>query len=254
MQRDYYVGLDIGTDSIGWAVTDTNYRLLKFKENAQWGIRLLEESNTAEERRAFRSARRRTMRNRFRTECLQLLFSKEISKSDPSFFARINDSDLWAEDKSVEGKYSLFNDKNFNDKDYFIKYPTIYHLRKAFLDGEKISDVRLLYLAISHIIKNRGHFLFDSASLGDNAIPNFSDVWIELTNYLSDTYSVELVCKNIDDVKDVLKDRKLNVTSRKTRLSEIFNIGKADEPAASIIGLLSGASVKSSAIFSKQRV
>ncbi len=249
MQRDYYVGLDIGTDSIGWAVTDTNYRLLKFKGNAQWGIRLLEESNTAEERRAFRSARRRTMRNRFRTECLQLLFSKEISKSDPSFFARINDSDLWAEDKSVEGKYSLFNDKNFNDKDYFIKYPTIYHLRKAFLDGEKISDVRLLYLAISHIIKNRGHFLFDSASLGDNAIPNFSDVWIELTNYLSDTYSVELVCKNIDDVKDVLKDRKINVTSRKTRLSEIFNIGKADEPAASIIGLLSGASVKSSAIF-----
>ena len=80
MQRDYYVGLDIGTDSIGWAVTDTNYRLLKFKENAQWGIRLLEESNTAEERRAFRSARRRTMRNRFRTcsFCLVRKFRNRI--------------------------------------------------------------------------------------------------------------------------------------------------------------------------------
>lgn len=64
--EDYYIGLDIGTDSIGWAVTDTNYNLQKFKGNAMWGIRLLEESKTAEERRIFRSARRRTQRNKFR--------------------------------------------------------------------------------------------------------------------------------------------------------------------------------------------
>ena len=49
--RDYYIGLDIGTDSVGWAVTDTLYNILKFKGNAMWGIRLLEESVTAEERR-----------------------------------------------------------------------------------------------------------------------------------------------------------------------------------------------------------
>ena len=57
-QKDYYIGLDVGTDSVGWAVTDTEYNILKFKGNAQWGIRLLDESNTAEERRAFRASRR----------------------------------------------------------------------------------------------------------------------------------------------------------------------------------------------------
>ena len=144
MEKDYYVGLDIGTDSIGWAVTDADYNLLKFKGNAQWGIRLLEKSKTAEERRRFRSARRRTMRNRFRIECLQLLFDKEISKKDSSFFARLNDSALWAEDKSVEGKYSLFHDEGFTDRDYYKKYPTVYHLRRAFLENEDITDIRLV--------------------------------------------------------------------------------------------------------------
>ena len=33
MKKEYYIGLDIGTDSIGWAVTDTEYNLLKFKGN-----------------------------------------------------------------------------------------------------------------------------------------------------------------------------------------------------------------------------
>ena len=249
MKKDYYVGLDIGTDSIGWAVTDADYNLLKFKGNAQWGIRLLEESKTAEERRRFRSARRRTMRNRFRIECLQLLFNKEISKKDPSFFARLKDSALWAEDKSVEGKYSLFHDEGFTDKEYYEDYPTVYHLRKAFLKNEDITDVRLLYLAVSHIIKHRGHFLFDSEALGDRTIPEFEDVWLELTNYLSDTYSVDLVCENMEEVKNTLKNRQLSITSKKAKLLSLTGVGKKDEPAASMIGLLSGATVKASAIF-----
>lgn len=48
--ENYYIGLDIGSDSVGWAVTDTEYNVLKFNGNAMWGIRLLEESQTAEER------------------------------------------------------------------------------------------------------------------------------------------------------------------------------------------------------------
>ena len=84
--KNYYIGLDVGTDSIGWAATDENYNVLKFKGNAQWGIRLLDESKTAEERRTFRASRRRTQRNKFRIECLEMLFDKEISKKDPSFF------------------------------------------------------------------------------------------------------------------------------------------------------------------------
>lgn len=40
MQK-YYLGLDIGTNSVGWAVTDENYNLCKFGGKRMWGIRYL---------------------------------------------------------------------------------------------------------------------------------------------------------------------------------------------------------------------
>ena len=64
MEKEYYLGLDIGTDSIGWAVTDTNYKILKFNGNAMWGIRLIDVSQTAEERRIYRTTRRRIKTSR----------------------------------------------------------------------------------------------------------------------------------------------------------------------------------------------
>ena len=62
----YYLGLDIGTTSVGWAVTDDRYEIIKRHGKALWGIRLFEQANTAEERRAFRTARRRTERRKNR--------------------------------------------------------------------------------------------------------------------------------------------------------------------------------------------
>lgn len=84
--KAYYIGLDIGTDSIGWAAADMDYRIMKFRGNAMWGTRLFDESNTAEERRSFRTARRRVMRKRDRLNTLESLFDEEITKKDPSFF------------------------------------------------------------------------------------------------------------------------------------------------------------------------
>lgn len=34
MKKIYFIGLDIGTDSIGWSVTDENYNLIKFNGKA----------------------------------------------------------------------------------------------------------------------------------------------------------------------------------------------------------------------------
>lgn len=39
---DYYVGLDLGTNSVGWAVTDKNYKVLRFNHKSMWGIRLFD--------------------------------------------------------------------------------------------------------------------------------------------------------------------------------------------------------------------
>ena len=33
---DYYLGLDIGTNSVGWAVTDEKYNILKSHGKAMW--------------------------------------------------------------------------------------------------------------------------------------------------------------------------------------------------------------------------
>ena len=253
-QKDYYVGLDIGTDSIGWAVTDTMYNVLKFKGNAQWGIRLLDESNTAEERRAFRSSRRRTQRNKFRIQCLEMLFNEEIAKKDVAFYQRLHDSNLWEEDKSVKGKYSLFNDVDFTDKDYYKKYPTIYHLRRALIENNEPVDVRLVFLAVSHIVKNRGHFLFESDSLGSNAVPCFDDVWNELSVFLSEEYEVSLECPQIDVVCDVLKNKNLSITAKKAELIKLFSVGKKEEPATSIMTLLAGGTAKSSDLFSDEEL
>ena len=38
--KNYYIGLDVGTDSIGWAVTDENYELLRERGRDFWGARI----------------------------------------------------------------------------------------------------------------------------------------------------------------------------------------------------------------------
>ena len=45
----YYLGLDIGTNSVGWAVTDPSYRLERFHKKDMWGIRLFEQIDAPKE-------------------------------------------------------------------------------------------------------------------------------------------------------------------------------------------------------------
>ena len=54
LTKEYYLGLDVGTNSVGWAVTDSQYNLCKFKKKDMWGIRLFESAKTAEKRRLQR--------------------------------------------------------------------------------------------------------------------------------------------------------------------------------------------------------
>ena len=72
----------------------------------------------------------------------------------------MEDSKFYIEDKKIAEKYTLFIGTEYNDKDYYRQFPTIYHLRAALIKGKKEYDVRLVYLAIHHILKNR-HFLYE---------------------------------------------------------------------------------------------
>ena len=160
--KDYYVGFDIGTESVGWAVSDFYYNLCKFHGKSMWGYELFDECNTAVDRRTFRNSRKRIDRKKQRIAWLQMLFNEEISKVDIAFFQRLKESNLYLEDKSTNVPYAVFADKNYTDVDYHNAYPTIYHLRKDLIEREDPHDIRLVYLALHHLIKNRGHFLFDN--------------------------------------------------------------------------------------------
>lgn len=252
--KNYYLGLDLGTDSIGWAVTDEQYNIPKFKGNSMWGIRLLESGETAVERRTFRGARRRLDRSKFRQSCLEMLFNKEISKKDVAFFQRIKDSAFYDGDKSVDGKFSLFNDFDYNDRDYHIDYPTVYHLRKELVENDSEHDVRLVYLAISHIIKNRGHFLFDSDILGSGGNSNFSEIWEELNSYIHDNFdSSGLYCSNIKEVENILKNSSFTATKKKDSLIREFCLNKkVNAFEIAIVSLLSGATAKACDLFNTE--
>lgn len=169
-QKDYYIGFDIGTDSVGWAVTDTNYHLLRAKGKDLWGVHLFDAAQTAEGRRGYRSTRRRLARRKYRLKLLQELFAPEISKVDPSFYQRLEDSKYYPEDKHTASRYTLFSENGLTDKSFYKQWPTMFHLRRDLYHGEAkaFSDIRFLYLAIAHIIKYRGNFLFEGKSFSIN--------------------------------------------------------------------------------------
>lgn len=251
--KDYYIGLDIGTDSIGWAVTDTNYNIPKFKGNSMWGVRMTEEAQTAVDRRNFREARRRTQRNKFRIECLQMLFDKEIAKKDVSFFQRLKDSNLYKEDKNVKGKYSVFTDSDYTDKDYHKDYPTIYHLRKELATSSNPHDIRLVYLAIHHIIKNRGHFLFDSDLSNDDNFNSFKDVWEDLNVFTNDNYEFYVEIKDYQVVENILKSKSMSKSKKRDEICKSLGVTKkADPQKYALVTAAVGNAVKPADLFNNE--
>lgn len=87
MGKMYYLGLDIGTNSVGYAVTDPSYHLLKFKGEPMWGAHVFAAGNQSAERRSFRTSRRRLDRRQQRVKLVQEIFASVISPIDPRFLS-----------------------------------------------------------------------------------------------------------------------------------------------------------------------
>ena len=163
--KSYYLGLDIGTSTIGYAISDKKYNVIKKGRKSLWGVYQFYAANTAADRRGFRTGRRNKDRRKQRVELLQEYFSEEISKIDFGFYLRMKDSFFYPDDKQELQTNSLFNDENFKDQDYHDLYPTIYHLRDDLMFSNKKKDIRLVYLALHHLMKHRGHFLFEGKNI-----------------------------------------------------------------------------------------
>ena len=213
----WYLGLDIGTASVGWAVTDTEYKIIRKNKKRLWGVRLFEEATTAQERRTYRSNRRRLARRKWRLNLLEELFSEEIAKVDPNFFLKLKESKYHNEDKTHKLPYTIFNDKDYTDKDYYKEYPTIYHLRSSLMI-EKEPDIRKVFLAIHHILKNRGHFLLQGQSFKDGNINNLIKELLELDILHHD---LEVNDEIVENIKNIAIEKK-NLTEKVNGLKKLF--------------------------------
>ncbi len=251
--KKYYLGLDIGTNSVGWAVTDENYNIIKKNNFSFWGVRMFDEAKTAKERRTFRSSRRRLARRKERIELLQAEFLEEINKVDPNFFQRLNDSFCKQEDKLLNNHYTFFDD-SMTDKEYFSKFPTIYHLRNHLITSKEKIDIRMLYLALHHIIKYRGNFLQEGEEFskkGSNVINIINEINAVIVETMADFEDDEDYFKpiEINNEEGFLKELQTTmneIVSKKdktNKLKELFKTEKNTIVYEFVIPLLCGSKV-----------
>lgn len=160
--KNYYLGLDICTDSVGYAASSETYDLVKFHGEPVWGVTTFETAALAEERRMNRTARRRLDRRQQRVQLLSEIFASSICAVDPNFFIRRKESALFAED--TQHGVKIF-DGSISDVEYHRQYSTIHHLIDDLMHTEEPRDVRLVYLACAWFVANRGHFLSEFGSV-----------------------------------------------------------------------------------------
>ena len=227
--KSYSIGLDIGTNSVGWAVITDDYKVpskkMKVLGNTDKyfikknliGALLFDEGTTAEDRRLKRTARRRYTRRKNRLRYLQEIFSEKMRKVDSSFFHRLDDSFLVPEDKRGS-KYPIFATLE-EEKEYHKNFPTIYHLRKYLADSKERADLRLIYLALAHIIKYRGHFLYeDTFDIKNNDIQK---IFNEFISIYDNTFEESSLSGQNAPVEAIFTD-KISKSAKRERVLKLF--------------------------------
>ncbi|MCY7092661.1 type II CRISPR RNA-guided endonuclease Cas9 [Streptococcus oralis] len=227
--KNYSIGLDIGTNSVGWAVITDDYKVpskkmkvlgntdKRFIKKNLIGALLFDEGTTAEARRLKRTARRRYTRRKNRLRYLQEIFDEEMNKVDSSFFHRLDDSFLIPEDKRGS-KYPIFATLA-EEKEYHKQFPTIYHLRKQLADSKEKADLRLIYLALAHMIKYRGHFLYEEAfDIKNNDIQK---IFNEFISIYDNTFEGSSLSGQNAQVEAIFTD-KISKSAKRERVLKLF--------------------------------
>ena len=247
MKKSYSIGLDIGTNSVGWAVVNDDYKVpakkmrvfgdtdrSHIKKNLL-GTLLFDDGNTAESRRLKRTARRRYTRRRNRILYLQEIFIESMNEIDESFFHRLDDSFLVPEDKRGS-KYPIFATLE-EEKEYHKKFPTIYHLRKHLADSKEKTDLRLIYLALAHMIKYRGHFLYEeSFDIKNNDIQK---IFNEFISIYDNTFEGSSLSGQNAQVEAIFTD-KISKSAKRERVLKLFSDEKSTGLFSEFLKLIVG--------------
>lgn len=218
----YNIGLDIGTTSVGWAVVEScTQKVIRKGDKYLWGVRLFEEAETAADRRQARSVRRRYERRRNRIKFLRKEFENEIFKVDPDFYKKLDET-FYHKDDKINKTINISKEEKRMSDEYNKKYKTIYHLRNKLIMNPEKEDIRLVYLAIHHIIKYRGNFLYptnfsvNNLNLKEKIIEVFNTIInlcpnLNIPSDYSEYFDINLLAEAmLDDSKN---DRKVHINN-----------------------------------------
>lgn len=226
-KKNYSIGLDIGTNSVGWAVITDDYKVpakkmkvlgntdKKYIKKNLLGALLFDSGETAEATRLKRTARRRYTRRKNRLRYLQDIFTEEMAKVDDSFFQRLDESFLTDNDKNFDS-HPIFGNKAEEDA-YHQKFPTIYHLRKHLADSTEKADLRLVYLALAHMIKFRGHFLIEGELNAENT--DVQKLFTDFVGVYDRTFDDSHLSEITVDAASILTEK----ISKSRRLENLIN-------------------------------
>lgn len=232
MEKNYYLGLDLGSNSVGWAATDEDYNFLRLKGKTAWGARIFSEAKDCKERRTYRSNKRRLARRKYRLVLLKQLFAEEMTKVDKTFFLRLANSTYLEEDKAKDsdgneiGKNLIFKTHD-EEKQYYTKYPTIWHLRKALIENDEdaLSNLRYVYLAIHHIIKYRGNFLTEGEFKNEAPTPSIIDEINQTLSLLeenNENTTIYIKPESYKKLLEILTDNNLTKNQKKGNIDKLF--------------------------------
>lgn len=239
--KKYSIGLDIGTASVGWVCISPDYKILKYNERFAMGVHEFESAKVAAERRIQRGTRRRYNRRKKRLQLLQSIFQDHMYQY-PDFFAHPDTKHFWRNHNDFENRTlsETLRAMKINTK----QFPTLYHLRNYLINTNEKEDLRLIYLALHHLVKYRGHFLNENLKWGSTTTQlDLSDQ----IHYLMDEYAdlnaiqpLPKTKKELDEIQQVLLNTKITRSDRLKSLK--LNIGKEYESLFNLLlGLKTGA-------------
>lgn len=248
-KKNYSIGLDIGTNSVGWAVITDDYKVpakkmkvlgntdKKYIKKNLLGALLFDSGETAEATRLKRTARRRYTRRKNRLRYLQEIFADEMAKVDESFFQRLDESFLrWDDDNKKLGRYPIFGNKADVVK-YHQEFPTIYHLRKHLADSSEKADLRLVYLALAHMIKFRGHFLIEGELNAENT--DVQKIFADFVRVYDRTFDDSHLSEITVDAASILTE-KISKSRRLENLIKYYPTEKKNTLFGNLIALALG--------------
>lgn len=234
MKQRYSIGLDIGVGSVGWACITPDFKFLKYRGRHAIGTREFSSAQTAEERRLIRGMRRRYNRRVKRIQLLQETIAP-LFQNDPTFFIRTSDDrkHFWRNSNEFERRTlsEVLTGLGLNSR----HYPTIYHLRYALLTEKQQFDPKLIYLALHHLVKFRGHFLNEhmnwTSSESNETIANQLMLFFE--KHASHHDGKPVTQEQISHVEKWMKDDQFTKSDKRREIVKV--IGKEYQPYISLL-------------------